>query len=96
MTVPWPIMKVTISGDWFRYPDFVSTRLSPLETQTPLLLLPNPFTNSQKQLKVSSLNVSILTWRLIKMIEVFVPLSNLFSPDTEIMVSHVAVEGSTQ
>lgn len=48
---------------------------------TPLLLPPKPTTNSQQQLKVSSLNVRVLTWRLIKMIRVLVPLSNLFSPD---------------
>lgn len=35
MTVPWLVMKVTISGNWFRCPDFLSTRLSPLETWLP-------------------------------------------------------------
>lgn len=96
MTVPWQIVKVTISGNWFRCPDFVSTRLSPLEAQTPLLLPPSPITNFQQQLKVSSLNVSVLTWKLVKMIGGFVPLSNLFSPDAEVMVSHVTGDGSTQ
>lgn len=58
---------------------------------------PTPQTNQnfQQQLKVSSLNVSVFTWRLIKTIGGFVPLPNLFSPDAEVTVSHHS-EGSTQ
>lgn len=95
MTVPWPIVKVTISGDCFRCPDFVSTRLSHLEIQVLLLLSFKPITNSQQQLKVSSLNVSVFTQRLIKTIGGFVPLPNPFSPDAEVTVSCCS-EGSMQ
>lgn len=95
MTVPWSIMKVTISSDCFRCPDFVSTRLSHLEIQWLLLLPLKPIPNSQQQLKVSSLNVSVFTWRLIKTIGGFVPLPNLFSPDAEVTVSCCS-DGSTQ
>lgn len=95
MTVPWPIVKVTISGDCFRCPDFVSTRLSHLEIQVLLLLSFKPITNSQQQLKVSSLNVSVFTQRLIKTIGGFVPLPNPLSPDAEVTVSCCS-EGSMQ
>lgn len=95
MTIPWPVMKVTISGDCFRCPDFVSTRLSHLETQMLLLLPLKVITNSQQQLKVSSLNVNVLTRRLIKTIGGFVPLPNLSSQNAEVTVSCCS-EGSTQ
>lgn len=94
MTVPWPIMRVTISGDCFRCPDFVSIRLSHLEIKVLLLLPLKPITNSQQQLKVSSLNVGVFTWRLIKTIGGFVPLPNLFSPDAKVTISHVTVRGT--
>lgn len=95
MIVPWPVMKVSISGDCFRCSDFVSTRLSHLEIQVLHLLPLKPITNSQQQLKVSSLNASVFTWRSIRTIGGFVPLPNLFSPGAEVTVSHHS-KGSTQ
>lgn len=95
MTVPWLVTKVTVSGGCFRRPDFVSTGISHLEILVLLLVPLKPMTNSQQQLKVSSLNVSVFTWRLIKTIGGFVPLPNLFSPDAEVTVS-CCREGSTQ
>lgn len=96
MTVPWLMMTVTISGNWFRCPGFLSTRLSPLETRLPSFCPQTQLQIPSSNLEVSSLNVSVLTWRLIKMIRGFMPLLNLFFPDAEVMVFHVTAEGRAQ
>lgn len=55
MTVPWQMMKITISGNWFRCPDFLSTRLSPLEMRL-------PFFCPQSQPQIPSSNLKFLPW----------------------------------